>query len=106
MAKRTRVIFFNRLVEGVAGADYEHWVVDKDYPTARSIPSIISYEVVRVEGPLRDQGLDYDYIEIVEVTDIDAYRSDLDALPGRERFIEEIRSFVGPAEAVFGTVIE
>ncbi len=100
------MIFLNRLVEGAIGADYERWIVEMDYPTARSIPSIISYEVMQVEGPLEDSGLDYDYIEIVEVTDIDAYRSDLATLPGRERFIEEIRSFVGPAEAVFGTVIE
>jgi hypothetical protein len=102
----TRVFFFNRLREGVDGSDYERWVREVDYPKARAIPSMVSYEVVRVDGPLRDSGVDYDYIEVVEVTDLDSYRSDLGDLPGREEFVTELRSFVGPADAVHGTLIE
>ncbi len=102
----TRVFFFNRLLDGVDGADYERWVTDVDYPKARSIPAMISYEVVRIDGPLRDSGVDYDYLEVVEVTDLDSYRADLAELPGREAFVEELRSFVGPADAVHGTLIE
>ena len=86
---RTRVLFFNRLLEGASGSDYERWVIDRDYPAARSIPSIISYEVVRVAGPLRNSGVDYDYIEVIEASGIDDYRSDLAALPGREQFVED-----------------
>jgi len=102
----TRVFFFNRLVDGVEGADYERWVKETDYPLARNIPSIISYEVVRVDGPLRDSGVPYDYIEVVEITDRESYSADLADLPGREQFIAEIRSFVGPPDAVVGTLIE
>jgi hypothetical protein len=102
----TRVFFFNRLHEGVAGEDYERWVREVDYPKARSIPAIVSYEVVKVDGPLRDAGVPYDYIEVVEITDVDAYRADLADLPGREEFVAQIRSFIGPANAVVGTVIE
>jgi hypothetical protein len=102
----TRVFFFNRLNHGIDGKDYERWVREVDYPTARSIPAIVSYEVVRVDGPLRDSGVSYDYIEVVEVTDIDAYRADLDELPGRDDFVEQIRSYIGPADAVVGTLIE
>lgn len=100
------MIFCNRLVEGVDGADYERWVVETDYPLARSLETIESYEVMRVEGPFADTGLAYDYIEVVDVTDIDAYRTELSSFPGRARFVTEIRSFVGPADAVWGTVIE
>ena len=102
----TRVFFFNRLNEGVDGADYERWVREVDYPKARAIPAILSYDVVRVDGPLRDSGVPYDYIEVVEVTDLDSYREDLTRLPGREQFVAELRSFVGPADAVHGTMIE
>ena len=102
----TMVFFFNRLSEGVEGADYERWVREVDYPKARSIPSVRSYEVIRVDGPLRDSGVDYDYIEVVEIEDLDHYRSDLAALPGREEFVTELRSYVGPADAVHGTLIE
>jgi hypothetical protein len=102
----TRVFFFNRLNEGVDGADYEQWVREVDYPTARSIPSIVSYEVVRVDGPFRDSGVAYDYVEVVEVTGLEDYRRDLEGLLGRDRFLTELRSFVGPADAVHGTLIE
>jgi hypothetical protein len=102
----TRVFFFNRLRDGVEGADYERWVREVDYPKARSIPSVRSYEVVRVDGPLRDAGVDYDYIEVVEIDALDSYRADLTTLPGREEFVEELRSYVGPADAVHGTLIE
>lgn len=102
----TRVFFFNRLREGVDGADYERWVRDVDYPKARSIPSMVSYEVVRIDGPLRDSGVEYDYLEVVEVTDLESYRADLAELPGREAFVTELRSFIGSADAVHGTLIE
>ena len=102
----TRVFFFNRLVDGADGAEYERWVREVDYPKARAIPAIVSYEVVRVDGPLRDSGVDYDYIEVVEVTDLDAYRADLAGLVGRDEFVAELRSFVGPADAVHGALIE
>jgi hypothetical protein len=101
-----RVFFFNRLRDGVEGADYERWVREVDYPKARAIPSIVSYEVVRVDGPLRDAGVPYDYVEVVEVTDIESYRNDLEGLLDRDRFVEELRSFIGPADAVVGTLIE
>ena len=102
----TRVFFFNRLREGVEGADYERWVRDVDYPKARSIPAIQSYEVVRLDGALRDDDVPYDYVEVVEVSDLDDYRRDLGQLPGREEFVAQLRGFVGEAVAVHGTLIE
>jgi hypothetical protein len=102
----TLVFFLNRLAEGVRGDDYERWVRERDYPTARALPSICSYEVVRLDGPLREGPVPYDYIEVVEVTDLDAYRTDLARLPGREEFVAELRGFIGEAVAVHGTLIE
>jgi hypothetical protein len=102
----TRVFFFNRLAEGVDPAAYERWVREVDYPKARSIPSILSYDVVRIDGPLRDAGVPYDYVEVVEVSDLEAYRSDLASLSDREQFVAELRAFVPSADAVFGTLIE
>ena len=102
----TRVFFFNTLRDGVDGEDYERWLRDVDYPKARSIPSVVSYEVVRIDGPLRDAGVDYDYLEVVEVTDLESYKADLAELPGRDAFVAELRSFVGPADAAHGTLID
>lgn len=75
------VFFLNRLREGVTAEEYEQWLREVDYPTADSVPSIISYRTHRIEGPYREAHTDYDYIEVVEVTDIDDYRRDLDELP-------------------------
>lgn len=102
----TRVFFLNRLRDGVDGTEYERWVREVDYPKARAIPSVISYEVVRIDGPLRDAGVDFDYLEVVEVTDLASYRADLDGLEGREAFVAELRSFTESAAAVHGTLIE
>lgn len=104
----TRVFFLNRLAPGVDGSDYERWVREVDYPKARSLQSIKSYEVVRLDGHLRsaDESLPADYIEVVEVTTLAEYRAELDSLPGREEFVAELRSYIGDAQQVFGTLIE
>src|SRR5207302_8631314 len=48
-----RVVFFlNKLHETVRAQDYERWVREVDYPTAKSIPSILDYKVAKIEGLL------------------------------------------------------
>jgi hypothetical protein len=102
-----RVFFLCRLREGVDRAEYEQWVRDVDIPTALAVPAIVSYEVVRLDGPVRDGAVPYDYVEVIEIsTDMDTYKQDLEGIPDRPRFIAEWRSFVGETDAVHGTVIE
>jgi hypothetical protein len=98
-----RAFFFNRLNEDGEGEDHERRVREVDHRTARSIAAIVSNEVVSVEGPVCDAGIPHDYIELVEITDVDADPADL---PGREEYVARIRAYVGPADAVVGTVIE
>jgi hypothetical protein len=102
----THVFFLNALREGADASEYERWLREVDYPTARSLPAIKSYQVVRVDGPLRAARVPCDYVEIVEITDLEGYRLDIAALPGREQFVEQLRSFVGDANAFHGTVID
>jgi hypothetical protein len=102
----SHVFFLNSLRPGAEAADYERWLRDVDYPTARSLPSIKSYNVVRVDGPLREASAPYDYVEIVEIQDLENYRQDIAGLPGRAQFVEQLRSFIGDAQAFHGTIIE
>jgi hypothetical protein len=102
----TMVFFLNTLRDGADPDDYERFVRDVDYPKARAIPSIVRYDVVRIDGPLHDAEVPFGYLEIVEVTDLVAYRSDLAELPGRAEFVAELRSYVGGAVAIHGTLIE
>jgi hypothetical protein len=99
------VFFLNTLRPGVEADQYERWLREVDYPAARSLSAIRSYLVVRVDGPLRDGDVPSDYLEIVEIDDLGEYREAIAALPGRERFLRELRSFVGDVEAFHGTVV-
>lgn len=102
----TMVFFLNRLREDTSPEAYERFLIERDYPVARTIPSIDRYRVVRVDGPLGDDPVPFDYLEIVEVTDLDTYREDLRRLPGREAFVTELARHVGQAVAIHGTVVE
>ena len=98
------VFFLNRLRPGVKGEDYERWVREVDYPTARSLDTIKSYVVARTASTLDGAAAPYDYVERVEITDIDDYRNEL-ADPKMGDFGQQWSGFVGESIAVFGDEI-
>ncbi|WP_034269573.1 hypothetical protein [Haloechinothrix halophila] len=102
----THVFFLNKLRQDCDRDEYERWLREVDYPTARSLSSIEDYRVVRLEGMLSESELPCDYVEIVEISDLDAYAKDIGDFPGRERFLEQLASFVDDAIITHGTVIE
>lgn len=101
-----RAFFLNRLREGAAAADYERWIRAVDYPFARSLSSVTSYVVTRLDGTLGGDPPPYDYLEVVDITDVGAYRAELARGPAMEAFSREWASFVDESIAVFGEVIE
>jgi len=103
-----RVFFLNKLREGADRAEYERWVREVDYPFARSLPTIRSYVVTRLDGLLDGGAAPYDYLEVVEISELAAYRASLDpkASPELERFFGEWSSFVGESLVVYGETIE
>jgi hypothetical protein len=103
-----RVFFLNRLREGADPASYERFVREVDYPFAHSLPTIRSYVVTRLDGLFDGGAAPYDYLEVVEITDLDAYRASLDpaASPEVRRFVDQWSSFVAESLVVFGEVIE
>jgi len=102
-----RVVFFlNKLHETVKAEDYERWVREVDYPTAKTLVSIVDYKVARIEGLLDgDDRPPYDYIERVEITDLDDYRRDL-AHPELNEFKQAWMARVAESIALQGTVLE
>jgi hypothetical protein len=98
------VFFLNKLRPGASSADYERWVQEVDYPTARALPPIRSYVVAKMASTLDGQPAPYDYIERVEITDIDDYRAAL-ADPSMTAFANEWSSHVGESVAIFGEEI-
>ena len=103
-----RVFFLNRLRDAVEPADYERFVREVDYPFARRLPTIRSYVVTRLDGLWEGGEAPYDYLEVVEITELDEYRRSLDpsASPDVKQFFDQWSSFVGESLVVYGEVIE
>jgi uncharacterized protein (TIGR02118 family) len=103
-----RVFFLNKLRDGVDPAAYERFVREVDYPLARRVPTIKSYVVTRLDGLWEGGDAPYNYLEVVEITELEAYRESLDsdASPEVKEFFEQWSSFVGESLVVYGEVIE
>jgi hypothetical protein len=100
------VFFFNKLHNHISRQEYEQWVHSVDYPTARSIPSIVDYQVARIEGLLESGDRPpYDYVERVVIADLDSYRRDL-ADAKLDAFKRAWAAHVAESTAVHGTVID
>jgi hypothetical protein len=101
-----RVFFLNRLRESADRAEYEAWIRRVDYPVARAQDAIRSYTVTRIDGTLTGEGgSPYDYLEVIEISDLDAYRA-LGDLPEFRQLLEEWSGYVADAVLVHGEVIE
>ncbi|MDR7420205.1 MAG: RedY protein [Armatimonadota bacterium] len=98
------VVFLARLKPGVDPAVYEQWVREVDYPRARRLPSVISYVNHRLHAPLRKADVRYDYLEILQVTDLDAYRQDL-TRPEIQELRQQLMEFIEPSDNWIGEVI-
>lgn len=82
----TTVYWLVRLRPGVSAEDYQHFVQTVDYPEVRHIASIRSYQSNRVLGSLPEgDALPFDFVDVVEVVDLDAYLRDLKEHPAVER---------------------
>jgi REDY-like protein HapK len=101
-----RVFFLNRLREGADPDEYEEWIRRVDYPVARAQGAITGYTVTRIAGTLDGAGRSpYDYLEVIEITDLDAYRA-LGSLPEFEQLLEEWSEYVAEAVMIHGEVVE
>jgi hypothetical protein len=102
-----RVFFLNTLRDGVDPAGYEEWIRRVDYPVARRQESIQRYDVTRLEGMVGGEGAPpYQYLEVIDITDIDAYRSGMDGNPEFEQLLADWSKFVGESIAVYGENID
>lgn len=74
---------------------YERFIRECDYPVLPTLKTIIHYRTHWILPERHDRSqLPFDYIEQIVVTDRDAYREDLDASPGFQRFRQQNPSFV------------
>jgi len=66
----TVIVLFN-LKAGVDRAEYLAWAKSADLPTVRSLASVDSFRVLASAGLLGGGAAPYEYVEIIEVADMD-----------------------------------
>ncbi len=89
------VFWFSRLQPGVSPEAYERFVREVDYPATERIPSIVRYWSIRLQGPAAgEEQLPYDFIDLAEITDIHAYRKDLEDHPAVQEVHGQFEQFV------------
>ena len=89
----TRIVAFFNLKSGIKVEDYEAWASAKDLPTVNALPSIAKFEVLRATGKLGGGTPDYQYIEILDVKDMDQFRADV-STPAMQAVAGEFRAMV------------
>jgi len=101
----TLVIFLLRLASEELREQYETWVREVDAPGARALPGIVSYRAVRVESTADGTAtvIPYDYLELIEVSDLATYRESLTTLPGS--FFDDLRSFIGSSDSAIASIV-
>lgn len=70
------VVLFN-LKPGTDRAAYEEWARSTDIPTVNSLPSVSSFRVLRASGTLGGGASPYEYVEIIDVNDMERLGADI-----------------------------
>jgi len=102
----TSVFWFSRLKPGAEPAAYERWVQQTDYRLAEGIGCVLHYRVHKLAGPVEAEGRPpYDYIEVLQVSDLEEYREALKHHPALQQIVAEIGQFIDGVGSAWGTTI-
>lgn len=74
------VVLFN-LKPGVDRAAYEQWARTSDIPTVNSLASVDSFRVLKASGTLGGGSSPYEYVELIDVNDMEQLGADIAADP-------------------------
>ena len=103
----TTVFWISRLKAGAAAADYEKWVREFDYVRAGELSSIVSYRAHRVYDhflPAKG-GRPFDYLEVIDVTNLEEYRKQLAEHPAAKAIAAEWGNYVELVYSLTGDFI-
>lgn len=88
-----RIIVLFNLRDGVDPEAYEDWARGSDIPTVRALPSIAKFDVAAATGLLMGDGTPpYQYVEIIDVADMDRFGSDV-ATDTMQKIAAEFQTF-------------
>lgn len=90
------IVLFN-LKSEASREDYEAWARDRDVPTVTGFGSVDDFRVFRTTGLLGStEPAPYQYVELIEVNDMDAFQQDVGSAVMQEVGAE----FQGFAESI------
>jgi hypothetical protein len=90
------------LKPGVRPEDYERWLREYDYVVAKTLPSIVSYRTHRIVGPITGaENAGWNYIERIEIGDVDQYQKDLASPAGQELLRQLYDNYLDRAKNIF-----
>jgi hypothetical protein len=70
------VVLFN-LKATTDVAAYEQWAKNTDLPTVNSLPSVNKFTVLKAQGTFSGEPSPYQYVEIIDVSDMDQLTKDV-----------------------------
>jgi hypothetical protein len=70
------VVLFNLLSDTDVEA-YESWAKETDLPTVNGLDSVDKFEVLKVSGTFDGSASPYQYVEIIDVPDMEAFGADV-----------------------------
>lgn len=107
---KRRVFFLTRLRPEADVDEYERFLTEFDYPRTKELLPVSSYLAARIEGrAVSDGEVPYQYIEVIDVEDYDAYTAAFaDPSPEVAELIERVFSYVDDKQALDlrGVIIE
>ena len=73
----TKIVVLFNLKPGISVADYEAFARDTDLPIVNKLPSVNKFEVLKAEGLLGGGAAPYQYIEIIDVNNMELLGADV-----------------------------
>ena len=73
----TKIVVLFNLKPGISVADYEAFARDTDLPIVNKLPSVNKFEVLKAEGLLGGGASPYQYIEIIDVNNMELLGTDV-----------------------------
>jgi hypothetical protein len=102
-----RVFFLTTLKAGKDPDEYDRFLRDVDYPSTSSLLPVTSYRATRIEGRVLSSGAsEYQYIDVIDVEDIERYRAALlNPTVEVRRLLEQVESWIADATDLYGSQI-
>jgi hypothetical protein len=72
----TRIIVLLTLNPGKSHDDYLAWAKSTDLPTVNAFKSVAAFELFKADGLLNGDPAPYDYVEIIDIADMDLFRTE------------------------------